>query len=84
MTDTSMDQLLADLTSARAVYDDAVRTESVARNECCTALNRLNAAQKAVSARMATLMKDAPRESNWARERQIQRVSPPAGIADNG
>lgn len=77
MTDVSMDQLLADLATARTLYDEAQKAESIARNECCTALNRLNAAQKAVSARMMALMKDAPRESNWAQERMAKRAAEP-------
>lgn len=69
MTDKTIEQLCKDLEHAKEAYRSAEQRSSFARNEATDALNRLNQAQKALEARMLTLAKDAPHESDWGKKR---------------
>lgn len=53
---------------ARRRFEDAEAAESIARSEKTSALNALNAAQKAFDAALEVFKKAAPRESDWSRQ----------------
>ena len=69
MTDKTTAELEADLHAAEEDYENFRQQASFARNRECDAMNKLNAAQKALAARFETLRKKALRDSDWARER---------------
>jgi hypothetical protein len=75
MSEKTLDELVKDLQLAKESYESAQQRERFARNETTSCLNRLNAAQKAVDARMQTLRKHAPRDSDWARETRSSHVT---------
>lgn len=69
MTDKTIQQLCDELTAATREFNEAEKKESWARSETTICKNRLNQAQKALEARMTTLAKDAPRDSDWGQRR---------------
>lgn len=60
-----------DIVHAAQAHQSAQQRASIARNEETDALNRLNQAQKAFDAAIAELKKQAPRDSEWKRERGL-------------
>lgn len=74
MAEKTMEELLQALQFADAAYQSAANRASIARSEEIDTRNRLNAAQKAVSARMDTLMKNAPRDSDWGQVRCMRNA----------
>lgn len=69
MTDKTIQELAEDLERCHKSYVTAAQNASVAQNHATDALNRLNSAQKAFEARMETLRKNAPHDSDWGRAR---------------
>lgn len=66
---TKFEEALAELNSAQADHFEAKKRESIARNESCTALNRLNTAQKAFDAMTKDLREGVAKvahDSEWA------------------
>lgn len=61
-----MDELLNELAAASESLAIAASRAADASREKTTAINRLNAAQKAVDAKLAEMRKNAPQESDWA------------------
>jgi hypothetical protein len=70
MTDKTMQQLCEEMAAAEVAYNQAERAESQARSNACNAKNKLNACQKAVEARMQTMLKNAPADSDWGAKRR--------------
>lgn len=71
-----MDELLNTLAAATERLEHATRRENEASREKTQAINDLNAAQKAVDAKLAEMRKKAPQESDWAdRGRQRGEVA---------
>lgn len=74
MTDALQD-LITEYQNARAEFENAQRTTSMARNHETEALNRMNAAQKKIDETVAELRKGAPRESGWKRDDKVFRTA---------
>ena len=68
MREKTMNELVEDLEFSTASLAAAEQRESYARQETTACRNQVNQAQKALSARMQTLRKNAPRDSAWERE----------------
>ena len=66
-TETKLADLVAELEAATDRHAAAERAESAARSQMCEAMNRLNAAQKALDAHMRKLKEKAPWNSDWKR-----------------
>lgn len=58
-------ELLSELLMAYEVHRAAERRTAAARNEQCTALNRVNSLQRQVDAAMENLRKISPRDADW-------------------
>jgi len=65
MSGINVQELLNKIDAARILFEEAKRRTSIARNEECTALNRLNVLQKEFDDVVLGLRKTAPRESDW-------------------
>lgn len=63
----NIQELIDELQEAQKSLEHAERCVSIARNEECTALNRVNNAQKAVDEALQDIRKKSPRRSNWKR-----------------
>lgn len=63
--DEKIEDLLKAQREAALAYEAAEQRESLACSECTDALNRLNAAQRAVDAALAEIRKTAPHRSDW-------------------
>lgn len=73
-------KLIDELNDARGRYESAKIEESTARGNATTALNRLNAAQRAVDGAIEQVKKQAPRDSDWQR-REAERTRQPTKVA---
>lgn len=62
-----MKQALIELNQATEEHKEAERITAEARSLECTALNRLNSAQKRVDELVNGMKKSAPRDSDWGR-----------------
>ena len=62
-----MKQALIELNQATEEHKETERITEAARSRECTALNRLNAAQKRVDDLVSVMKKGAPRDSDWGR-----------------
>lgn len=67
----SISELHQAVVSATEAHQSAQSRASIARNEETDARNRLNEAQKAFDAAVAEMRKQAPRDSEWKRERGV-------------
>ena len=64
-------ELLAELNSAKLAHISAKKEISHARNNECSAINRLNAAQKAIDEWYAKQKAEADGDSDWARSKRL-------------
>ena len=55
------------------IWEDAKEAASIASRTETDALNRMNAAQKRLTAYMDGLLKSAPYQSEWGRERKERK-----------
>ena len=65
-------ELVDAVVAAEADYEAAAKAASTARGIETDALNRLNAAQRALTAAMDDAQKAAPQRSDWRRDRYIR------------
>jgi hypothetical protein len=66
MSDKTLEQLVVELTQATEALTEASKNEDIARQETTSARNKVNAAQKALDARMDTLRRKAPWNTDWS------------------
>lgn len=64
----SFSDLLAEHAKALSEFENAQRSLQTAHSRETAALNKLNAAQRALDAAMDDIRKHAPRQSDWKRE----------------
>lgn len=65
-----MQDLAKELGLAKEAHNSASIEESHAGNRATDALNRLNTAQQKMDAWLAAQKKDAPHDSDWARDKR--------------
>ena len=68
--------LLQELEEAKKMLEEAERQESIARNNRCSALNRLNDKQKQVDAWYCEQTNAAPRDSHWKESERRKNAVP--------
>lgn len=61
----NISELLSELLKAYEVHRAAERRTAEARNDQCTALNRVNSLQRQIDAAMGNLRKISPRDADW-------------------
>lgn len=61
-------QLHENLEEATRVYESAKEAEKIARSEACSALSKLNGAQKALDTLISEMRKGAHHDTNWSRQ----------------
>lgn len=69
-----MQNELNELHAATEAHAAAVATANQARRFETDAVNRLNAAQKAVSTKLAEMQRGAPRDTDWAEQRRLSHA----------
>lgn len=69
MPEDNIQDVLKALHDAEQEYQDAARAVSMAEGRQCTAVNRLNAVQKAFDRLTAEVKAQASKGSDWQRER---------------
>lgn len=74
----TIEELAVELREAREAYDRTHRCYEVARSAETSALNTLNAAQKAFDAGVERVREGAPWNSDWHSQRQASRRTVPA------
>lgn len=63
----SLNELYQDYEQEKRGYEDAAEHEAMARQKTTAAMNRMNAAQKAIDDAITELKRHAPQQSNWRR-----------------